>query len=82
MDNIVDGIVAIHDDGRVARVNRAAVSMLGLEGGTVVGQPSRDVLDPVLADLAEACRPRGDDVLGAEPTLAGGRIDRARRIPF
>ena len=50
MDNIVEGVIALDADGRIAYVNRAASQMLGWSEGNLLGKPMHEMIHFQRAD--------------------------------
>ncbi|GAB6178034.1 ATP-binding protein [Desulfobaculum senezii] len=51
LDNITAGVISLDPKGRVSTVNKAAETMLGLDGGAIAGSRPLDLLQGHYADL-------------------------------
>ena len=81
IDNLVDGLLVVDDEGRITLLNPALLAMFDLTGADPTGRNVRDAFPAVLAALAAASR-RESGLCADEVRLAGGGTGKAVATPF
>ncbi|MHC1791296.1 ATP-binding protein [Solidesulfovibrio sp.] len=81
IDNLVDGLLVIDEDGRITLHNPALLAMFGMTGTDPTGRNLCDVFPEALAALAVAPR-RKAGMAASEVQLAGGGTGKAVATPF
>lgn len=81
IDNLVDGLLVVDDEGRITLINPALLAMFGLSGTDPTGQDVGEAFPGSMAALAVASRREGG-MRSDEVRLAGGGTGKALATPF